>query len=125
MSDLHGKNPKKTDQFKEFLPQSPPRKSMRNPQRLTEIKCKTNRMKNSALPYLVHLVNSKQFSLTFVSLSSVLSPPPPGAKALLLNFYPPPPPLLLICFFFLVQSNLLELISSLVIMFLKPISHTL
>ena len=50
---------KNTDQFKEFLPQSPPRKSMRNPQRLTEIKCKTKRMKNSALPYLVHLVNSK------------------------------------------------------------------
>ena len=53
------KTPQNTDQFKEFLPQSPPRKSMRNPQRLTEIKCKTKRMKNSALPYLVHLVNSK------------------------------------------------------------------
>ena len=50
---------KNSNQFKEFLPQSPPRKSMRNPQRLTEIKCKTKRMKNSALPYLVHLVNSK------------------------------------------------------------------
>ena len=48
----------KTNQFQEYLPPPPPRKSLRNPKKLTDIKCKTNRMQNSAIPYLINLINS-------------------------------------------------------------------
>ena len=48
-----------TDQFKQYFPPSPPKKSLRNQKKLPELRCKTNRMKNSAIPYLVRLVNSE------------------------------------------------------------------
>ena len=47
----------KTDQFKDFFPSHAIVRTLRHKTKMPEFYCKTNRMKSSALPYLVHCFN--------------------------------------------------------------------
>ena len=50
---------KKTDQFKDFfVPPSSKEMNLRHSRKVSELRCKTNRLRNSAIPYLTRLINN-------------------------------------------------------------------
>ena len=52
------KNMRNTNQFQQYLPPANNTRTLRRGNKIPELRCKTKRMQNSSIPYLVHLHNS-------------------------------------------------------------------